>query len=339
MSEKPLVSVITSCHNHEKYLDDYMQGLLSQTYPRIELILFDDGSQDGSWEKIKSYEGRLREKFERVICECHENRGFIKEIDLALGEAKGEFLCLTSSDDTYFPPMVEECVAYLLSHPDVGLVHSDTDYAYENYVEHQHWKSIGKRIPEGAIYEDLLEGNFIMMDSSCVRTELVRRHVDFREYASRNYFFEDYPLCLELSQRTKIGYIDKALARYRVLQESVSHTDDPKKKFRLWKNFFQIKLDFIQRYGTVPGKKEKTEGHFYKGLYRNGYELCLKDECWQGYRWLVQRYPEEFRNYWHFLRALSTHHRALWMLIKNIQEMQLLYRMRQWLLSPLRNWL
>jgi len=329
MSDRPLVSIVTSCYNHEKFLDDYMAGLLSQTYPRLELILVDDGSCDGSWEKIQSYEGKLRQKFERVICERHENRGLIRELAFALRQATGEFFCITSSDDVYLPHMVDACVSYLLRHPEVGAVHGDTDYVYEDRVEESHWKSIGRRIPEGYIYEDLLEDNFIMITSACFQTQLVRRHVDFNAYASRNYLLEDYAMCLDLAKHTPFGYINRPLARYRVLPQSKSHTSDPEQKFEHWKGFFQIKLDSLAQSGAPETLRARIEGHFYKGLYRTGYELCLREDCWRGYQWLVERYPEEFKTRWHFLRALSTYQRGLWRLVKHLQEVQIFSRLRE----------
>jgi len=333
MSDTPLVSIVTSCFNHEKFLDDYMAGLLSQTYPRLELILVDDGSSDGSWEKIKSYETKLRNKFERLICERHENRGLIPELGFALKRATGEFFCITSSDDVYLPHMVEACVSYLLAHPDRGAVHGDTDYVYEDRVEESHWKSIRRRIPEGFIYEDLIEDNFIMITSACFRAQLVRRFVDFNTYASRNYLLEDYAMCLDLAKHTPFGYINRSLARYRVLPQSMSHTGGPEKIFRYWKSCFQIKLDSLAQGGAPETLRAKIESHFYKGLYRTGYALGLKEDCWRGYRWLAQRYPEEFKTRWHFPRALSTFHRVLWRFVKNIQEMQVIYKTRQWFLE------
>lgn len=337
MSDTPLVSIVTSCYNHEQFLDDYMAGLLSQTYSRLELILVDDGSSDESWEKIKSYEGRLRNKFERVIFERHENRGLIRELAFALKRATGEFFCITSSDDVYLPHMIEECVSYLLAHPDRGAVHGDTDYVYEDRVEESHWKSAGRRIPEGLIYEALLEDNFIMITAACFRTEWVRRHVDFNAYASRDYLLEDYAMCLDLAKLVPFGYIDKSLARYRVLAQSMSHTNDPGKGFRHWKSCFQIKLDSMAQGGATETLRTRIEGHFYKGLYRYGYDLCLKEDCWRGYRWLVETSPEEYKTHWHLLRALSTRHRFLWRFIKKIQETRVVYRIREWLLDPVRN--
>ena len=58
----PLVSVITPCYNGEKYLDRYFKSILDQTYPNIELIFVNDGSNDKTEEIALSYKNKLEEK-------------------------------------------------------------------------------------------------------------------------------------------------------------------------------------------------------------------------------------------------------------------------------------
>ena len=59
MSDKsPLVSVIVSCYNHEKYIEECILSILNQDYKNIELLVVDDGSSDTSVDIIN----RLKEK-------------------------------------------------------------------------------------------------------------------------------------------------------------------------------------------------------------------------------------------------------------------------------------
>ena len=57
------VSIIVPVYNSEKYLDKCINSILKQTYKNIEIIAINDGSTDGSYEKLKSYakrDGRIR---------------------------------------------------------------------------------------------------------------------------------------------------------------------------------------------------------------------------------------------------------------------------------------
>ena len=49
----PLVSVVIPCYNHEQFVQESIKSVIDQDYKNIELIVIDDGSKDGSVEKIK----------------------------------------------------------------------------------------------------------------------------------------------------------------------------------------------------------------------------------------------------------------------------------------------
>jgi len=288
LNAKPLVTIITSCYNAEKYLDDYFQGLLSQTYENIQLILFDDGSSDRSWEKICTYEAALKKKFTEVICERHENIGAKAEFLLAWGRTRGDFFCLLESDDYYLPRKVEENVRYFQDHPDVGAVHSDTDYIYGDRVEHYHWATQGVKISVGDIFESLLVGNFIMTCSFSCRTDLFRKFVNYQEYISRGYLAMDYAIFLGLSRHTRFGYIDESLARYRVVPGSLSHPTDPRRLFSLQKSCYLMKLDFVEKYPVSDSIRQLVYRQFYEFQFLNGFRGCRKRECLEGYYWLLE---------------------------------------------------
>ncbi len=330
-AEKPLVTIATSCYNHEKYLDEYFEGLLAQTYTNVELIFFDDGSTDESWKKVQSYESRLKNKFSKVILEHHSNIGFLPEVDLALSRATGEFFCLIGSDDSYLPTMIEEVSSYLVAHPEKGMVHGDTDYVYTDKIEQRHWKTIDKKIPEDFVFEDLLKDNFVMMCAAAFRTELLRRHCSFKEYIRRGYLMEDYPLLLDLAKHTQFGYIDKSLARYRVLPESMSHSKDPKKAFGFWESGYRIRLDYIKKYGAADGHRIRADRSYFGALYYVGYEKNVKEATLKGYQWLRKNYPEEFGTYWHQARVFSTGNPWLWEFIRKIEKRKIIYKTKKFL--------
>jgi glycosyltransferase involved in cell wall biosynthesis len=60
MTENPLVTVIIPAYNRVDYIEQAINSVLDQTYPRVQLIVIDDGSTDGTHEKIEAYGSRLQ---------------------------------------------------------------------------------------------------------------------------------------------------------------------------------------------------------------------------------------------------------------------------------------
>jgi alpha-1,3-rhamnosyltransferase len=318
---RPLVTVITPCYNHAPFLDDYVQGLLGQTYREVELILIDDGSTDGSWEKIRGYEDRLRKAFPRVHCERQENTGAFRLIARAYTMATGELVSILESDDYWLPDKLEENVRFLQDHPAAGAVHSDVDFVFPDRVEPRHWASSGRTIPQGRIFDALLVENFIMTCSTCFRTEQVRRHVDVDRYREAGYHMGDYPSFLDLAQHAEWGYLDKVLARYRVREGSASRPKDPLKAYQFNQSYHRIQQDYLARYGAPADVAERVRKEDYRGRYHFGYVLRLRGPCEEGYRWLAEHYPDEYQNPMDRLRAFSTRNRFLWWFVRRLDRM------------------
>ena len=64
---KKLVSVIVPAYNVENFIDKCLVSILSQTYKDIEVIVVDDGSEDGTWNRIESYAKKDTQR--RSLCE------------------------------------------------------------------------------------------------------------------------------------------------------------------------------------------------------------------------------------------------------------------------------
>ncbi len=90
-----LISVIVPVYNTLAYLDKCINSILNQTFTDFELLLIDDGSTDGSGEKLDGYAS----KDERVKVFHKENGGSSSARNLGIKEAKGEYLSFQDSDD------------------------------------------------------------------------------------------------------------------------------------------------------------------------------------------------------------------------------------------------
>ena len=124
-SSLPLVSIVTPSFNQAKFLEETIRSVLDQDYPRIEYILIDGGSTDGSVEIIRKYAHQL------AYWVSEKDRGQTDALNKGFAAANGSILAWLNSDDTYQPGAIRSAVDYLISHPRVGLVYGDLNFINE----------------------------------------------------------------------------------------------------------------------------------------------------------------------------------------------------------------
>ena len=116
MTDQPLVSVVTPCHNAEAFIGETIESVLAQTHRPVEHVIVDDGSSDGSWSAIerfaKLHPQELRAEREPV------SRGASRARNRGAEIARGEFLMFLDADDLLSPDALGGLVAALGVHPD-----------------------------------------------------------------------------------------------------------------------------------------------------------------------------------------------------------------------------
>jgi len=118
------VSIVIPVYNGADYLDDAIRSALSQTYPNIEVIVINDGSNDGeASERIAlSYGKRLR-YFSKP------NGGVASALNLAINEMSGDYFSWLSHDDLYRQDKIEREIELISMLPESeragGIVYSD----------------------------------------------------------------------------------------------------------------------------------------------------------------------------------------------------------------------
>jgi GT2 family glycosyltransferase len=121
-----LVSIITPSYNQAAYLEQTIRSVLQQDYPRIEYIVIDGGSTDGSVEIIKKHADRLAYWVSEL------DSGQAEAINKGLARAKGEILGWLNSDDYYLLNTISIAVQCFEQDPDVVMLYGDMLAVDEN---------------------------------------------------------------------------------------------------------------------------------------------------------------------------------------------------------------
>ena len=114
-----LVSIITPSYNQALYLEQTIQSVLEQDYPRIEYIVVDGASTDDSFEIIKKYNDRL------AYWISEKDSGQAEAINKGFARAKGEILGWLNSDDYYLPNTISAVVKCFEESPDAVMLYGD----------------------------------------------------------------------------------------------------------------------------------------------------------------------------------------------------------------------
>jgi glycosyltransferase involved in cell wall biosynthesis len=135
-----LVSIIIPSYNAERYLGETLRSATGQTWPRVEVLVIDDGSKDGTREVARGFEGPAV----RVLGQS--NRGAAAARNQGLREAQGDFIQFLDADDLLAPDKVERQVAALRDYPE-GVAAAawgrfTTDPAATRFVPMPVWESL-----------------------------------------------------------------------------------------------------------------------------------------------------------------------------------------------------
>lgn len=114
MNQPPLVSVVVLVYNTGNYLLPCLESIAAQSYRNLEVLMIDNGSQDGSGQVCDDF--ALRDSRFRTIHQ--ENLGIIGGRGTGVSHSRGEYISFVDGDDLLHPEMVrfllEECLSTTL---------------------------------------------------------------------------------------------------------------------------------------------------------------------------------------------------------------------------------
>lgn len=134
-TEMPLVSVVICAYNAQDFIEETLQSVLAHTYPRVQLIVVDDGSKDETAAIVRSHGARVH-----LI--SHENRGLASARNSGIAQCAGEYLVFFDADDLMPPERIALQVDYMQRHPDIALSFVDyRNFNSEGQAERTHFQT------------------------------------------------------------------------------------------------------------------------------------------------------------------------------------------------------
>jgi glycosyltransferase involved in cell wall biosynthesis len=206
----PLVSVVMPVYNSEKYLKEAMDSILSQSYPKLELVIVDNGSSDSSNEIVSSYsDSRIR------FLQNEQNFGIVFSRNKGLEAAAGKYVATLDSDDIALPDRLEKQVNFLEAHPDYGLCGT---FYHTIDGNGRLLKKINLPTLDQDIQTCLTIGNCFGNSTMMLESKLAKE----LKYRADYDLVEDYELWYRISKRAKVANLPLCGTYYRVHGSNLS---------------------------------------------------------------------------------------------------------------------
>jgi glycosyltransferase involved in cell wall biosynthesis len=220
--EAGLVSVVIPCYNQAHFLDEAIESVLAQSYPRyphLEIVVVDDGSSDNTQEVATRYPG--------VRYVRQENQGLAAARNTGLHHSAGDYLIFLDADDRLLPGAVEAGLRQLQAHPDCAFT-----FGKWRFIAPDGSPLAKNPQPpfevEGDTYICLLQRNHIQMHAAVVYRREVFEVVGVFD-PSLNAC-EDYDLYLRIARQYPVCAHAAIVAEYRRHESNMTH--DPARMLR-----------------------------------------------------------------------------------------------------------
>lgn len=208
-----LISIILPAYNAEKTLAESVNSVLAQTYDKIELVIIDDGSTDGTKaiaEEFAKKDGRVK------VLSNEVNIGVLKTRLKGVRASKGLWIAFIDSDDLWNKNKLKRQMELIQETGSVltytGSGYMTADGEAFSWVLH---------VPSEVTFKSLLKQNLISNSSVLVKKEIFLRYSPFSE--DHRDMHEDFACwLLILKARFRACGIDEPLITYRVYRKSMT---------------------------------------------------------------------------------------------------------------------
>jgi glycosyltransferase involved in cell wall biosynthesis len=295
----PKVSIIIPTYNAAAFLPRAVESVLTQTYPRVQVVVVDDGSTDETPHLLKRFGSP-------VLCRRQTNRGPAAARNFGLSVAEGEYIGFLDADDWLLPRTLLRHVRVLEARPEYGWVYGDVQYVDEagNHIDlaSQRFRYRQRRRLEGFLFPSLIHGNFIPIHAPFFRRRCLEGAGPFDEDPEL-IGIEDWDLLLRLSLIAPAAYLPEICAVCMVRPGSLSSDLNR----------------MVQRRYVLLDRFQGSHRQRILDLGVPGRRLLADTQNWFGYAAYGRRdWSEATRRLAASVRAWPWQRRAPWLLILSL---------------------
>ena len=278
----PTVCVGILTYNHEKYIEQCLDGVFEQTGNfKMKVIIIDDSSQDNTRKIVSNYIKNLgdKDKIEVIFKSNPTNIGVVRNLQQCISYFQGsDYFTFCEGDDYWTDGLrIQKLISFMTNHLELALCFNKMQLYYQDtnkisfYDEQENLKK--------SIYttEDIIRSNFIGNFSACFYDSSYLNQIDEKIF---NIYVVDWFFNTYYSQFGDIGFYDRALSVYRKHSagewSGMEDNDRKNKLVNLIDKYNEI-LDFV--YDKEYTKVRNVVTWTVDGNFIANYDLLLIDGC------------------------------------------------------------
>lgn len=218
----PTVSVVVATYNQAAFIEEALESVLAQTHPPLEVLVVDDGSTDGTRERIARFEDGVTTVFQT-------NQGVSAARNVGIRQARGDLVAFLDGDDVWSPAKLRAHVEAAVRNPSAGLVvvdgvqfHGDEVLRSSLFFGDLFDRLAGEAGTEvtGRFYRELLRGSFVGTASQALVPAQVLADVGL--FDTRLRTANDYDLYLRIAAQYDLTFVKAPLVRWRYVDTGLS---------------------------------------------------------------------------------------------------------------------
>lgn len=249
--EKIVVSVVCATFNHELYIEDAITGFLMQeTDFAFEVIIHDDASTDKTADIVREYQSKYPTIIKPIYqAENQYSKGGFRPTPYATKFSKGEYIAICEGDDFWIDNLkIQKQVMIFIKNKKISLLHTN---AFDLFVIENKYLVSNSPAKNNSTLSLFKRNRIRTLTTMFKKSDYVNFYLTNGNEA-KNWLLGDWPIWIYLSTIGEIYLLNDITSVYRVLPESLSHSDDHHKINKFRASTYSMRIYMAEKY--LPSK-------------------------------------------------------------------------------------